>query len=131
MEQVLSAVERAGCSDIIDRLHDGLDTKVGERGCRLSGGERKRIALARALIRPISILLLDEATSELDSSIEEKILNVIDTLANDMIIINVSHRPSAIRHSDRVLVVNSGKIIELSPQDAELFLNSNKAHMCS
>jgi len=118
MDDVLSAARRAGCFEMIERFPKGINTLVGERGCRLSGGERKRIALARALVRPISVLLLDEATSELDTAIEEKILSIIDNFASDIIVINVSHRPSAIQHADRVLFVANGNIREISKKEA-------------
>lgn len=123
--QILTAVERTGCLEMINRLPDGIKTMVGERGCRLSGGERKRVALARALIRPISVILLDEATSELDPVVEEDILSVIGKLAKDMIIINVSHRPSIIRHSDRIILIKHGTINEFSPTDCEKILNTD------
>jgi ABC-type multidrug transport system fused ATPase/permease subunit len=130
-DEVLHAVRRAGCLEMIERLPEGIHTQVGERGARLSGGERKRVALARALIRPISVLLLDEATSELDIAIEEKILRVIDTLAKEMIIINVSHRPATIQHSDKILFVENGIIQEITPSDADCLLSKTISADCS
>lgn len=116
--RLAAAAERAGCAEMLKRLPDGLGTAVGERGCRLSGGERKRVALARALVRPISVLLLDEVTSELDAGTEEAILEVIDSLAGDMLVINVSHRPAILEHCDRALVMTNGSIQEVEPAEA-------------
>jgi ATP-binding cassette, subfamily B, bacterial MsbA len=115
--QVAKAARRAGCDEMLARLPEGLKTRVGERGCRLSGGERKRVALARALVRPISIIVLDEATSELDPEMEESVLRVIDGLAGDMLVLNVSHRPSILRHCDRALVLENGTVRETTPAE--------------
>ncbi len=112
--QVLEAAELAGCSEILNRLPGGILAGVGERGSRLSGGERKRIALARALIRPISVLVLDEATSELDPRIEEDILESIDRIAGDLLVIHVSHRLSVLNHCDRAFLFKNGKLSECS-----------------
>jgi ABC-type multidrug transport system fused ATPase/permease subunit len=115
--QILKAAELAGCQDILARLPQGLQAGVGERGCRLSGGERKRIALARALVRPISLLILDEATSELDPKIEEQILTSVDRLADRLIILNVSHRQSILKHSDRAILLGNETAREFHPQE--------------
>jgi ATP-binding cassette, subfamily B, bacterial MsbA len=112
--QVLEAAELAGCSEILNRLPGGILAEVGERGSRLSGGERKRIALARALIRPISVLVLDEATSELDPLIEGDILKSIDRIAGDLLVIHVSHRLSVLNHCDRAFLIKNGRLRECS-----------------
>ena len=111
------AVKAAGCSEMLERLPDGINTTVGEGGRRLSGGERKRVALARALARPLSVLLLDEVTSELDLCTAESILEVIDSLAGDMLIINVSHSDLILSHCDRALSLENGFVSEVSPGD--------------
>jgi ATP-binding cassette, subfamily B, bacterial MsbA len=123
--QIAKAAHRAGCDEMFARLPEGLKTRVGERGCRLSGGERKRVALARALVRPISIIVLDEATSELDPEMEESVLRVIDTLAADMLVLNVSHRPSILRHCDRALVLEDGTIRETTPAEILKAMEAN------
>jgi ABC-type multidrug transport system fused ATPase/permease subunit len=99
-------------------LPEGMDTMVGERGVRISGGERKRIALARALVRPISVLVLDEATSELDAQTEEEILESVDKLSKEMIVIVISHRRSIIKHSDRVIIMEDGTAELCGPEEA-------------
>ena len=124
-EQIAKAARRAGCDEIIARLPEGLKTRVGERGCRLSGGERKRVALARALVRPISIIVLDEATSELDPEMEESVLQVIDALAADMMVLNVSHRASILRHCDRALILEDSTLRESTPEDVLKAMESN------
>jgi ABC-type multidrug transport system fused ATPase/permease subunit len=111
-EQVESAAQRAGCAEMLARLPDGLATSVGERGTLLSGGERRRVALARALVRPIGVLALDEATGDLDPETEEQILQAIDALAGDLLVIHVSHRPSVLRHADRHLRLADGQLVE-------------------
>lgn len=113
-ERIMEVLHQVGCDEIISRQPKGLDTHVGERGLRLSGGERKRIALARALIRPISVLILDEATGELDHETEKGILETIDKLSSDLIVIHVSHKDSVLDYSDRALMVSNSHIQELS-----------------
>ena len=116
-KQILEALHLAGADEIIARLPDGLNTVVGERGCRLSGGERKRIALARAIVRPISVLILDEATSELDAPVEEALLNAIDKLSEDLLILNISHRTTILHHCDRALLLQNRKAKEIGHQE--------------
>jgi ABC-type multidrug transport system fused ATPase/permease subunit len=110
--QILDAAKSAGCSEILKRLPGGIRAEVGERGSRLSGGERKRIALARAMVRPISVLVLDEATSELDPLIEADILSSIDRIAAELIVVHVSHRLSVLNHCDRAFLVKNGALRE-------------------
>ncbi|MBU0730133.1 MAG: ABC transporter ATP-binding protein/permease [Proteobacteria bacterium] len=116
-EEILAAARLAGCEEIIDRLPDGMHSTVGERGERLSGGERKRIALARALVRPISVLILDEATSELDTGTEKGILESVDKLAGELIVIHISHRRSIMEHSDRIMLLENGRLREVAPEE--------------
>jgi ABC-type multidrug transport system fused ATPase/permease subunit len=104
------AAELAGLKKNLSRLPQGLQTPVGERGVRLSGGERKRVALARVLIRPISVLILDEATSELDAQMEEEILSSLDSLADRLIIFIVSHRKSILNHCDKIIKLSHGRV---------------------
>lgn len=117
--RIIAAAEMAGCRKMLQRFPDGINTKVGERGCLLSGGERKRVALARALVRPISILVLDEATSELDLDTEKDILQVIDRLPPEMIILHISHRPSILPYCNRILLIEQGKVREITADEAK------------
>jgi len=109
---VEAAVEAAYLERFIADLPEGLETLVGERGARLSGGQRQRVAIARALARKPEILLLDEATSALDGESEKFIQQAIEGLKGKMTIIIIAHRLSTVAHSDLLLVLDGGKVIE-------------------
>lgn len=113
-EQMLEALHRAACTPLLQRSGQGLDTLLGEGGMRLSGGEKQRLAIARALLRHPHLLIFDEATSALDSLTEESITQTIRSLsaAGDPMIILIAHRLSTIRHADRIYVLEKGKITE-------------------
>ena len=111
-EQVRSAIENAYLADFIDSLPDGLDTRVGERGCLLSGGQRQRVAIARAFLKNSPILLLDEATSALDSQSEEIVQKAVERLMANRTSIVIAHRLSTIQSMDRILVIEKGQIQE-------------------
>jgi ABC-type multidrug transport system fused ATPase/permease subunit len=106
------ALELAGLGDLYKRLPEGLDTNVGQRGKRFSGGELQRIAIARAVLRNRPLLILDEATSHLDTQREEGILNAIETVAKDKAVLVVAHRLSAIERTDRIVMLDKGRIVE-------------------
>ncbi len=112
LKEIESAATLAGAAEFIEHLPDQYGTIVGERGYKLSGGERQRIALARALLRNPEILVLDEATSNLDSYSEQLIQKSLETLDKSKTLIVVAHRLSSIIHSDQILVLEKGKIIE-------------------
>jgi len=109
---VENAVETAYLKDFVSELPEKLETVVGERGVRLSGGQRQRIAIARALARKPEILLLDEATSALDGESEKYIQQAIESLKGKMTIVIIAHRLSTVAHSDSLLVLDAGKIVE-------------------
>ncbi|MGQ4912233.1 MAG: ABC transporter ATP-binding protein [Candidatus Thorarchaeota archaeon] len=111
-EEVLAAVEAIGAKRIIDNLDDGLDTEVGERGNRLSEGERQLVSFARALLADPKILVLDEATSSIDIYTEYAIQKGMRALLKDRTSIVIAHRLSTIVNADRILVLEDGKIIE-------------------
>jgi ATP-binding cassette subfamily B protein len=110
--EVRDIIKTAQLSDMIDHLPDGLDTMVGERGYRLSGGEKQRVAIARALLCESPFLLLDEATSSLDSQVERKIQQALETLVHGRTVIAIAHRLSTIQRADKILVVDNGNIVE-------------------
>lgn len=116
--EIKSVARLAGLDKFLDKLPEGMQTKVGERGARLSGGERKRVALARALIKPISVLILDEATSELDSDIEEEILETVDNISTNLITFIVSHQKAILAHCDRVFLLERGRLREIGAKSA-------------
>ena len=111
-EDLWEALRLAAADGFISRLPEGLDTIVGDRGVRISGGERQRIALARALLRKPTLLLLDEATSQLDRENEKRILDALEGLRGKMTLVFISHRLSAARCADRVLVIDGGRVVE-------------------
>lgn len=112
LDDIKRAAEQACADDFIATLPDGYDTLIGERGTKLSGGQRQRVAIARAIIQNRPILILDEATSALDSESEIKIQRALDTLWQGKTVIAVAHRLSTLRHMDRIIVMEHGKIIE-------------------
>ena len=124
-EQVRSAIDNAYLSDFIDSLADGLETRVGERGCLLSGGQRQRVAIARAFLKNSPILLLDEATSALDSQSEEIVQKAIERLMVNRTSIVIAHRLSTIQSMDRILVVEQGQIQEEGTHE-ELLKNKGR-----
>ena len=105
-------LRRVKMSDFVAALPEGLDTKMGERGARVSGGERQRIGIARALIRKIHILILDEATSALDNSTEHDIQEAIDDVSQGITKVAVAHRLTTIMHADKIVVMSSGSVVE-------------------
>jgi ATP-binding cassette subfamily B protein len=110
-DEVLRAAIAARC-DFVENLPDGMATMVGDRGVKLSGGQRQRIAIARAFLKNAPILLLDEATASLDSESEEAIREALIRLMKGRTVIAIAHRLSTLRNFDRVVMLQSGQIIE-------------------
>jgi ATP-binding cassette subfamily B protein len=115
-DEVLRAAMAARC-DFIDSLPDGMATIVGDRGIKVSGGQRQRIAIARAFVKDAPILLLDEATAALDSESEEAIREALSRLMRGRTVIAIAHRLATLRNFDRVVMLQSGRIIEDGPPD--------------
>ena len=111
-EQVLAATRDADLEDFIARLPDGYDTLVGERGLQLSGGERQKIAIARAVLKKPSILVFDEATSNLDSRSERAILQALARASAGITTLTIAHRLSTVVNADQILVLEHGRIVE-------------------
>ena len=110
-EEIYRAAELSYASEFIEKLKDKFETKIGEDGIRLSGGEKQRLSIARAILKKSRIILLDEATSSLDADTEEKIQKAIHYLTKDKTTVVIAHRLSTILNSDNIYVVDSGKII--------------------
>src|SRR5256885_1951511 len=111
-QDIAAAAAAANATEFIDRLPKGLDTIVGERGVRLSVGQRQRVAIARALLRDAPILLLDEATSSLDNESEYLVQQALDRLMRGRTTIVIAHRLSTVERADRILVLDRGRIVE-------------------
>ena len=113
-DDLRDVLEKASCTNLIARAENGLDTMIGEGGLKLSGGEKQRLSIARALLRRPNLLIFDEATSALDSLTEEEITNTIKSIssAQEQITILIAHRLSTIMHADRIYVLEKGDIVE-------------------
>ncbi len=111
-EAIERALKMAHCKEFIDKLPEGIDTLVGERGVRLSAGQRQRIMLARVLAREPAMLILDEATSALDNESEKHVQQAIDDLRGKVTMFIIAHRLSTVTHVDNILVLKDGKIAE-------------------
>lgn len=110
--EIFTAAKLAHCDEFIRNIPDGYEAKVGERGTKLSGGEKQRIAIARAILADAPILILDEATSSLDSVTEKYIQDSLEKIMQDRTTIVIAHRLSTLSRMDRILVFDQGKIVE-------------------
>jgi len=118
-EECLEVLRKAACNTLLERADKGLDTVIGEGGVKVSGGEKQRLSIARALLRNPEIMIFDEATSSLDSITEEEINSTIRDVSQShaQITIMIAHRLSTIMHSDKIFVLERGKIIEMGHHD--------------
>ena len=122
-EEIYEAAKLSHCEEFINTLPESYETFIGEDGVRLSGGEKQRISIARAMLKKSSIILLDEATSSLDSETEQKIQDALKVLTKDKTTIVIAHRLSTILNSNKIYVIESGKIID-SGKHSDLLINS-------
>ena len=128
-DELLEACRAVGLDELVDRLPQGLDTPVFERGSSLSSGERQLLALARAFLAQPRVLILDEATSSLDLRSEATIERALDNLLEGRTAIIIAHRLSTAMRADRIAVVNDGRIVELGPHDELVALGGVYATM--
>ena len=110
--QVVEAARKACCADFIEALPDGYNTLIGEGGASLSGGEKQRISIARAMLKDALIVILDEATANVDPENEDRLQKAIEALTRDKTIIMIAHRLKTVRHADQILVVDQGRIVQ-------------------
>ncbi len=127
--EVLAAAERAQCSDFLERLPMGIDSKAGDSGKMLSGGERQRIALARAILKDAPIIVLDEATAFIDPENEEKMNAAISQVIRDKTIIIIAHRLPSIVEADQIVVLNDGNISDIGTHEELLVRNEEYKHL--
>jgi len=123
-EEIYRAAELSYASEFIEKLKDKFETKIGENGIRLSGGEKQRLSIARAILKKSRIILLDEATSSLDAETEDKIQKAIHYLTKDKTTVVIAHRLSTILNSDNIYVIDSGKVVANGNHE-ELIKNSS------
>ena len=123
-EEIYRAAELSYASEFVEKLKDKFETKIGENGIRLSGGEKQRLSIARAILKKSRIILLDEATSSLDAETEHKIQKAIHYLTKDKTTVVIAHRLSTILNSDNIYVIDSGKVVANGNHD-ELISNSS------
>jgi ATP-binding cassette subfamily B protein len=121
-DELMDALNKASCQNLLARAEKGLDTTIGEGGLKLSGGEKQRLSIARALLRKPKLLLFDEATSALDSLTEEEITDTIRSISleGNQITILIAHRLSTIMHADRIYVLEKGDVVETGTHEALL-----------
>ncbi len=117
-DRQMAIIEAANCRDLIDRLPQGLDTEIAEGGASISSGERQLISIARAFARNPRLILFDEATSYIDSPTELRIQQALEKLMHNRTALVVAHRLSTVRHADRIIVLNRGRIIETGSHQA-------------
>ena len=111
-EELLSVVKKARLYDFVAKLPEGLDAYIGDRGVQLSGGEKQRVSIARALLKDVDILILDEATSSLDTETERIIQEAISEVIKGKTVIVIAHRLSTIKHADKIVVIENGRVVE-------------------
>ena len=111
---IIEALQKASCNNLLEKAENGIDSMIGEGGLKLSGGEKQRLSIARALIRKPQLLIFDEATSALDSITEEEITNTIRSISTqkEQITVMIAHRLSTIMHADRIYVLEKGQVVE-------------------
>jgi ATP-binding cassette subfamily B protein len=126
-EQIVGAAKAANAHEFIERLQDGYDTLIGERGSTLSGGEKQRLSTARAFLMDAPILILDEPTSALDAQSESLLLDALERLMKGRTTFIIAHRLSTIRNADKIVVVQSGRIVERGRHDELLALGGHYA----
>jgi len=128
-EQMLAALDAAHIGELVGSLPEGLDTVVGDRGYRLSGGEKQRLAIARVLLKAPGIVILDEATAHLDSESEVAVQRALDAALTGRTSLVIAHRLSTVRDADQILVIDGGRVVESGRHEELLALNGEYADL--
>jgi len=121
-DELIAAARAANCHEFITRLPQGYDSRVGERGVKLSVGEKQRVSIARALLKNAPLLILDEATASVDTATERLIQEALDRLMSNRTSFVIAHRLSTIRRADQILVLRHGQIVERGTHEELLTL---------
>ena len=116
-EQVVAAARAARCHDFVEALPEGYATMLGEGGATVSGGEKQRISIARALLKDAPIVLLDEATANVDPENEDELQAAIEELTRRKTVVMIAHRLKTVRHADQILVLDGGRIVQRGTHD--------------
>lgn len=127
--EIHDALRRAQLSEFVSRLPDGLDTRVGERGLKLSGGEKQRVGIARVILADPAVLVLDEATSALDSATEAAVQDALEEASRGRTTLMVAHRLSTVQGADEILVLDAGRIVERGTHDTLIAASGTYADM--
>ncbi|NKB66019.1 MAG: ATP-binding cassette domain-containing protein [Candidatus Latescibacteria bacterium] len=130
LEKIVAAAKAANAHDFIMKMPDGYDTMVGERGTRVSGGERQRLSIARAILRDPRILILDEATSNVDTQTEAQIQEALERLIRGRTTFAIAHRLSTLKNAHRLLILDEGKLAEMGSHDELIELDGIYANLC-
>src|SRR6185436_2754863 len=128
--ELVAASRAANCHDFIVKLPDGYDSRVGERGVKLSVGEKQRVSIARALLKNAPILILDEATASVDTATEKLIQEALERLMAHRTSFVIAHRLSTVRNADQILVLKAGAIIERGTHEELMECDGLYAHLC-
>lgn len=112
MEAVIAAAKKACCHDFITALPDGYDMVIGEGGASLSGGEKQRISIARAMMKDAPVIFLDEATANVDPENENELMRAIEALTKEKTVVMIAHRLKTVEHADQILVVDHGQVVQ-------------------